>query len=208
MQLDFYPTLSLIIIVHAVFLQGVWLFMARRARDIYFRDIMNFRSPTSTLSRFYDWRMTISSNALIEGLVFQVILVGSLVGISIALVNLAAFFDVILYVLFVMVLSFLSSLQTAWRVKEINDQERYLVTSIGKSTDKIGVTRDLIENLILQGAAGDGRVWLALYRLSQKPDKVGWAIRDVLIEKGRELREMNQYQPQDSDSPDNGPGVS
>jgi hypothetical protein len=200
--------LSIVIIVHALFLQGVWLFMARRARDIYLGDIMRFRSPSSSMSRFYDWRMTKFANAIIEGIIFQVILVGSLIGISVALVNIQAFIDAILYVLFVMFLSFLSSMQTAWRVKEVLERERNLVTSIGTSDDKVGVARDLIENLIVQGSMGDGRVWFALYRLSQRPNQVGWAIRDVLIEKGKELREMNQYQPKDPATTDKGPGIS
>jgi hypothetical protein len=208
MQLALYPILSLVIIVHALFLQGVWLFMARRARDIYLGDIMLFRSPTSTLSRYYDWRVTSFYNAIIEGIIFQFILVGSLIGMSLVLANFTAFIDAILYVLFVMVLSFMSSMQTAWRVREINHQERYLVTSIGTSTDKIGVARELIDNLILQGTMGDGRVWFALYRLTQKPNQVGWAIRDVLIEKAQELRKMDQYQPKDPASSDKGPGIS
>jgi len=170
---------------------------------------MHFRKPSSVLSRYYDWRVTKFLNALIEGIVFLVILLASLILISIILVDFAAFIDAILYVLFVMFLSFLSSIQMAWRVKEINQRENELRSSISSSTDKIGVAREMIENLIVQGPMGDGRIWFALYRLAQKPNQVGWAIRDVLFEKAKELRAMDQYSTREYNSAtrDKGPGI-
>jgi hypothetical protein len=209
MQLIPYATLSLVIIVHALFMQGVWLFLGRRARDRYLGDIMHFRAPTSSMSRYYNWRVTKFTNALIEGVVFLVSLLGSLILISVALMDFTAFIDAIFYVMFVMFLSFLSSMQMAWRVKEINERERGIVSSISTSTDKVGIARDLVENLMVQGSMGDGRVWFALYRLAQRSNQVGWAIRDVLIEKGKEMREMYQY-PKSNDepaAPDKGPGI-
>ncbi|MFW9975725.1 MAG: hypothetical protein ACFFDQ_10690 [Candidatus Thorarchaeota archaeon] len=209
MQLSPYSTLPLVIIVHALFMQGVWLFLGRRSRDIYLGDIMHFRKPVSVFSRYYDWRVTKFFNALLEGVVFLVILLASLILVSIALVDFAAFIDAILYVLFVMFLSFLSSVQMAWRVKEINERENELRSSISAAIDKIGIVREMIENLIIQGSMGDGRVWFALYRLAQRPNQVGWAIRDVLLEKAKELREMDQYSTRESDrsAPDKGPGI-
>jgi hypothetical protein len=125
------------------------------------------------------------------------------------LADFAAFMDVILYVMFVMFLSILSSLQMAWRVKEINERENRIITSIGTSTDKVGRAKEMVETLMIQGSMGDGRVWFALYRLAQRPNQVGWAIRDVLIEKGREMRDMLQYSIDDvtSTTPDKGPGI-
>lgn len=170
---------------------------------------MHFRKPVSVFSRYYDWRVTKFFNALLEGVVFLVILLASLILVSIALVDFAAFIDAILYVLFVMFLSFLSSVQMAWRVKEINERENELRSSISAAIDKIGIVREMIENLIIQGSMGDGRVWFALYRLAQRPNQVGWAIRDVLLEKAKELREMDQYSTRESDrsAPDKGPGI-
>jgi hypothetical protein len=190
-------------------MQGVWLFLGRRARNKYLGDIMHFRVPSSSLSRYYNWRVTRFINALIEGVVFLVILLGSLIAISVALMDFAAFMGVILYVLFVMFLSFLSSMQMAWRVKEINEREIGIVSSVSTSIDKVGMARAMIENLMIQGSMGDGRVWFALYRLAQKPNQVGWAIRDVLIEKGKEMREMYQYSKDESEPavPDKGPGI-
>ena len=97
----------------------------------------------------------------------------------------------------------------AWRVKEINEREGKIMSSLSATTDKVGIARDMVENLMIQGSMGDGRVWFALYRLAQKPNQVGWAIRDVLIEKGREMREMYEYTSPESDSTarDKGPGI-
>jgi len=209
MQLTPYNILSLVIIIQALFLQGVWLFLGRYARDIYLGNIMRFRAPKSYISRYYDWRVTKFVNALMEGIVFLVILFCSLILISVALADLAAFMDAIFYVAFVMFLSFLSSMQMAWRVKEINERETRILSSISASVDKVGVARNMVEDLIIQGAMGDGRVWFALYRLAQRQNQVGWAIRDILLEKSKELRAMQHYPESTRDlaTPDKGPGI-
>ena len=209
MQQALFSALSFVIFFQALFLQGVWLYLGRRARDVYLGDIMQFRTPSSLRSRFYDWRVTRFINVLLEGVVFQVILVGSLILLSLALADFAMFLDAGLYVVIVMVLSFVSSAQMALRVKVINEQERGIVASIATSIDKISIARELIENLMIQGSMGDGRVWFALYRLAQRPNQVGWAIRDVLIEKGKEMKEMFQYSNSEGDpaARDDGPGI-
>ncbi len=209
MQLTPYGGLSFVIILHALLMQGIWLYLGRYARNRYLGDIMHFRAPSSTLSRYYDWRVNKFVNALIEGVVFLVILLGSMILLSIALADFAAFMNVILYVIFVMFLSIISAVQMAWRVKEINERENRIITSIGTSIDKVGIARELVEDLMIQGSVGDGRVWFALYRLAQKSNQAGWAIRDVLIEKGKEMREMLQYSESEVDSaaPDKGPGI-
>jgi hypothetical protein len=209
MQQALYSALSFVIFFQAIFMQGVWLYLGRRARDVYLGDIMQFRAPSSFMSRYYNWRVTRFINAVIEGVVFLVILLGSVILLSLAIASLPEFMGASFYVGVVMFLSFLSVVQMAWRVKEINERENGLMTSIGTSTDKIGIARELVEELMIQGSTGDGRVWFALYRLAQRPNKVGWAIRDVLIEKGKEMREMFQYSKSEGDNaaPDKGPGI-
>ncbi|MBY8996907.1 MAG: hypothetical protein KGD60_04195 [Candidatus Thorarchaeota archaeon] len=183
--------------------------MGRRARDVYLGDIMQFRAPSSFMSRYYNWRVTRFINALIEGVVFLVILLGSVILLSVAIAGVSAFMGASFYVVVVMFLSFVSIVQMAWRVKEINERENGIMASISTSADKIGIARELVENLMIQGSIGDGRVWFALYRLAQRPNQVGWAIRDVLIEKGKEMREMFQYSNSDGDQAarDEGPGI-
>jgi hypothetical protein len=201
--------LTFVIFLQAVLLQSVWLLIGRRARDRYLYDIMHFRKPTSSMSRYYHWRVTSYGNAILEGIAFQFILVGSLVIVSVLIADLSLLFDSFLFVLFVMILSFISSMQMAWRVREINIQEDRIITGVGSSIDKYGIAKDMVDNLFMQGAMGDGRVWFALYRIAQEPNPVGYIIRDVLIEKNREVAESRKYAMTDTrnTSDDSGPGI-
>ncbi len=150
MQLPVYNMLTFVIFLQALLLQTFWLFIGRRARNKYLYDIMHFKEPTSVMSKYYHWRVTRFMNAVVEGILFQFILVGSLMVVSIFIADLSLFLDSILFVAFVMILSFVSSMQMARRVKEINDQENTIITSIGTSTDKFGIARALVDNLFIQ----------------------------------------------------------
>ena len=201
--------LAFIIFLQAVLLQSIWLLIGRRARDRYLYDIMNFRRPASSMSKYYHWRVTTYGNAILEGIMFQFILVGSLVIVSVLIADLSLFFEASLFVVFVMILSFISSMQMAWRVREINIQERRIVMGIGSSVDKYGIARNMVDDLFMQGAMGDGRVWFALYRIAQESNPVGYIVRDVLIEKGREVTESRKYDSIDSRKPtsESGPDI-
>jgi hypothetical protein len=154
---------------------------------------MHFRKPASSMSRYYHWRVTHYVNAVLEGIVFQFILVGSLVIVSVLIADLSLFIDSFLFVAFVMLLSFISSIQMAWRVKEINTQVGRIVVAIGSSVDKFGIAKDMVDNLFMQGSMGDGRIWFALYRIAQEHNPIGYIIRDVLIEKNREVAQSMKY---------------
>jgi hypothetical protein len=205
----FYSFFSFIIIMQALVVQSVWLFVGRVSRDRYLKDIMQFRSPSSTLSRYYEWRVSSFGNALIEGIGLEFILIAVLVVVSMLIADFAMLIQQSLIVLFVAVLTFMSSMQLAWRVRGISTAEEYIVTSVKVSEDKIGVARRMIEDLYQQGEMGDGRMWFALFRLSQRPDPIGWAIRDVLMDKSKEeekrlMREIDRLKAQDAES---GPGI-
>ena len=105
MQQSLYSALSFVIFFQALFLQGVWLYLGRRARDVYLGDIMQFRKPSSLISKYYDWRVTSFVNALVEGIVFLFILLSSLILLSLSIADFAAFVDAMLYVLFVLFLT-------------------------------------------------------------------------------------------------------
>ena len=141
----------------------------------------------------------------------EFVLIASLIGFALLLASLEALFAQGLLVLFVVVLTFLSSLQLAWRVREITVAETRLTNSIGPSRDKIGLARDIVDNLYAQGEMGDGRVWFALFRVSQRQDPVGWAVRDVLLDKSREeqekVRERSTVQGNSQD-PTTGPDIA
>ena len=103
-------------------------------------------------------------------------------------------------------------MQHAWRVKEVVDSEGRIDTAIKTSTDKIGVVKMMVDDLYLQGVMGDGRTWFALFKLAQRQDQVGWVIRDVLLEKGKEedarfSRQSTKPSSADS-SADSGPDIN
>lgn len=193
MQIVPLSVLTLLIFAQAMFMQAAWFIVSRRARDIYLGDLMNFRTPKSIFSRYYHWRVTRFRNGLIETVVYEIILLASLLAISLALFDFTAFLEASLIVAFVVFLSLVSSVQMALRGREINQRERQLLSMIGTEIDKVGLVRQMVDDLIAQGQMGDGRVWFALYRLAQRPNQVGWAIRDVLIEKAREMDEKFRY---------------
>ncbi|MGY5858903.1 MAG: hypothetical protein RTU63_06005 [Candidatus Thorarchaeota archaeon] len=198
----FFSPVSLVFILHALLLQSIWLYLGRISRNRYLTDIMTFRTPSSRLSRYYSWRVTSFENALKEGVVFLVLLVSSLYALGFAIFPIDMVNGSFLIVVFVVFLSLLSALQHAWRVKEVADGEGRIDTAIKTSTDKIGVAKMMIDDLYLQGAMGDGRTWFALFKLAQKQDQVGWVIRDVLLEKGKEEDARFERQSTPSKSPD------
>lgn len=209
MQLIPFGTLAYVIIIQVLFIQMIWLFLSRRAEGSYLGDIMHFRTPSSSLSRFYDWRISRFTNAVIETIAYLIILLASLILVSVVLVDFAAFMDAILYVAFMVFLSVITAVQMVWRVRGINEREGRILSLVSTATDKVGLVRQMVEDLISQGRMGDGRVWFSLYRLAQRQNRVGWAIRDVLIEKRSDLKELQRYSESQETpaSRDKGPGI-
>jgi hypothetical protein len=207
MQILFTMTIF-IIMLYGVLLQTAWLYLGRKARDKYLNDIMSFRKPSSSLSRYYHWRVNSFLNALTEGGLFLIILIGSTITLVTILFGFETLVASTFIVFFIVFLSFISAMQHAWRVREVVDSETRIVVSVGYSKDKIGVAKAMVEDLYMQGQMGDGRMWFALFRLAQRPDSIGWAIRDVLIEKGKEEEARLQRSKTDSSSlTKNGPGI-
>jgi len=203
----------IVFFMQALFLQSIWLYLGRVSRNRYLEDIMTFRTPSTRLSKYYEWRVKRFENALAEGAIFLILLVGALYAIGFSLFPINDVNNAFPIVLFVVFLSLISALQHAWRVREVVEAEGRIVTAIKTSTDKIGVAKMMIDDLYLQGAMGDGRTWFALFKIAQRQDQVGWVIRDVLIEKGKEedarfQRQISKPSPKDSE-PDvsAGPGI-
>ncbi len=211
MQALFSP-ISLVFILQALLLQAIWLYLGRVSRNRYLTDIMTFQAPSSRLSRYYHWRVASFEHAFSEGIVYLLILLSSLYGLGFAFFDFEQVNGAFLIVLFVVFLSLLSALQHAWRVKEVVDSENRIAIGIQIATDKIGVTRSMVDDLFIQGDMGDGRTWFALFKLAQRQDQVGWTVRDVLLEKGKEEDSRFQSQDQESSSigsrKDSGPDIS
>jgi hypothetical protein len=203
-----FTLISFTILLYGLLLQAVWLFLGRKARDRYLNDIMSFKAPSSSLSRYYHWRVDSFLHALIEGGVFLSILIGSIIALTTILFGFDSLIASAFIVFFIVFLSFISAMQHAWRVREVVDSETRIIASVGYSKDKIGIARSMVEDLYMQGSMGDGRMWFALFRLAQRPDTIGWAIRDVLMEKGKEEATRFQRSKMDSSSvSDKGPGI-
>lgn len=201
---------SFVIVLLALFLQTLWLLIGRISRDRYLRDIMSFRVPSSRLSRYYSWRIENAANGIVEGFVFLFILITSVIGMGLTVFTIDLVIQSAPILLFVVFLSFLSAAQHTWRVKEIIGTEIRIITSIKTSSDKIGVAKRMVDELYDQGSLGDGRTWFALFKLAQRRDQIGWAIKDVLIEKGRgeDTQIQKQKTNQDTSSTDSGPEIS
>ena len=210
----FFNLATVVFFMHALFLQSVWLYLGRISRNQYLADIMSFRTPSSRLSKYYEWRVNRVENALGEGVIFLILLVASLYAIGYSIFPISDVNNAFPIILFVVFLSLISALQHAWRVREVLDAEGRIITAIRTSTDKIGVAKMMVDDLYLQGAMGDGRIWFALFKITQRQDQVGWVIRDVLIEKGKEedarfQRLGSKPSPKDSNTnTSDGPGIS
>lgn len=163
------------------------MLLTRKGRDGYVRSITNFQKPSSLSERFYDWHLSRPRNAVIEAAVVDVAIVLLVLDVSFTLANMQSFMAALPVLLFVLALSVISPIQTASRVGGLVRIERKLYDDISLSTDKVSQVRAIIENLLSPVQVPDGRYWFALFRIALKEDTVGWSVRDVLIEKAKEL---------------------
>ncbi len=150
-------------------------------------------------------------NAILDGVIFDILLLLILIIMLLMTLELYEIPDTLLYVVIAMVLSALSTIQAAGRIKGSKERESTINKQVGESTDKIAAARELALSLISAGPAADGRLWFALYRVGQIQDPIGWAVRDVLLDP-----ELKEYQegglsppPKDLGTTDSdGPGIS
>ena len=201
---------SLFILLNALFIQIAWMSLTRRARDMYLRDLARMRAPTSRLSRYYGWKMSSVVNSVLDGILLIVILTGALV-LMIDPAMIAAFIAIIL---FVVILTGLATVQSAFRVRHSRTREARLVAELEQSDDKISTVRKTVIPLLSAGPLADGRMWFTLYRVAQLQDPNGWAVRDVLMDE--EFKEKYRNADfTDEDVParkdlvsDDGPGIN
>jgi hypothetical protein len=179
--------LGIIIIMLGLIVQTIWILLAKRGRDRYINDVTHYHRPSSALSKYCGWQMSAARNAVIDGLILETILVLLVLAVTIALASIDYLVQDLPYLLFVVVLSFLSTFQTASRVAGVAKIERAIYNDISASVDKIGRARSLTDELLRQGPTRDGRQWFAVFRVALKEDSVGWSVRDVLMEKSEEL---------------------
>lgn len=201
---------SFVIIINALFLQGILTYIVRKGRNSFLDDISHFRRPSSALSRYYSWRVTRLRNALLETVLYETLLVSSIIGI-IAFVGIL---DLLLplspIILFVVIISTLSSIQMSWRVKGIVEREQSILDRLRSAEDKIGLAEQMVEELYQAGAYADGRIWFALFKITLREDPIGWSVRDVLMDKSKKIVdriESHMVETTDTASPESGPEI-
>ena len=163
------------------------MLLGRRGREFYIRDITSFRKPSSLTGRYYGWHLSGARNALTEGVALDIVLVLVVYGVALFLGDSYLIIAALPVLVFVLALSFISPLQTASRVGGLAEIERKLSDEIGQSTDKVGRARAIVENLLSPLQIPDGRYWFALFRIALRQDPIGWSVRDVLMEKAKDL---------------------
>ncbi|MHA2431894.1 MAG: hypothetical protein ACXADO_01535 [Candidatus Thorarchaeota archaeon] len=201
---------SFVVITNALFLQGVLIYIVRKGRNNFLDDISHFRRPSSALSRYYSWRVTKLRNALLETVVFEIILVSSLVGMLALPGAIYLLLPLSPIILFVIIVSTLTSLQMSWTVKGIVERERVILNKLSSADDKIGLVEQMVDELYQAGAYADGRVWFALFKITLREDSVGWSVRDVLMERSKKIVdriESHMAETTDTAPPRNGPEI-
>ena len=166
----------------------------RKARDSYVADIVHFRRPKNPFSKYYEWRVTTLRNAIIDAVVNLALLISVILGVAYFSNLLNELLDVIIIVTFVVGLASLSSIQMVWRVKKVIEQEIVLIHNISSSDDMIGKTKIIVDDLYKANAKDSGHLWFALFRIAQLENSLGYSVRDVLLEKGKEVLEDTNIQ--------------
>jgi hypothetical protein len=207
LTLDF---LSYIIVIVGLIFQTAWLLVGRKSKKSYISDITHFRRPSTYSSRLYAWRLKDMYNPLIEGVLFEMFLIITVLGIGIFLTDFDSLSATSSLIVLIMVLSFLSAIQMARRSNNLNKLETSIIQRLKFSDDKIGSIREFVDNLYHQGQFGDGRIWFALFKLAQKENITGYAVRDVLLEKGKKMvkRSFYGHTIREEKSDENGPGIA
>ena len=185
--------LSYTVVIVGMIFQTIWLLIGRKSRNSYMADITRFRRPSTLFSKLYAWRLKDSLNPLIEGILFEVFLIITILGIGVVSANFDAISAAATIIALVGFLSFLSAIQMARRVHNLGKMEESIVQRLKYADDKIGSARELVKELYDQGPLADGRKWFALFKLAQREDVTGYAIRDVLLEKGKQIVKRSFY---------------
>jgi hypothetical protein len=188
--------------------QFVWIVIGRWARNSYLRAITHFSRPSSTLGRFYSWRISKVHHVLLEGVALDLGILAAMVVLVFPLVSLTEIIDTLPILALVLGLTFMSAVQEANRIRAVLRAEQHLLRDINADEDKVGRVELIVESLLSQGRMAAGSVWTALFSIALVQNPIGYAVRDVLMEKRSEFpraREPGERPPSD---PDDGPGIA
>ncbi|NHI83519.1 MAG: hypothetical protein EAX81_04385 [Candidatus Thorarchaeota archaeon] len=176
-----------LILLDALFLQGVWIYLGRKGEEAYIDDLINFRSPDSSLSRFYEWRVSNIANAIAESILFVVVLILTIIGLAALAGDIMILEPLVPVLIFVVFMSLISVIQMVRRIAFAIEKEKEVSKRLKAAEFKIETAQSIVDDLSNQGQFADGRLWFVLFRISRRQDPVGYAVKDVLIEKGKRL---------------------
>ncbi|MBD3158636.1 MAG: hypothetical protein GF309_07595 [Candidatus Lokiarchaeota archaeon] len=179
--------LTYLIIGAALLIQFMWMWLIRKGRDFYLRDIAHLRKPSGTLSKYYHWRISKIRNAVGEGVAFELILIAGILGISYLISSISALLQTLPIVLMVTVLSLISIIQGVRRVRRLTQEEQKVLGRLEKAEYKVEEVRDIVDNLAQAGKEGSGETWFVLFKLATKQTPIGVSIREVLQERAKQL---------------------
>ncbi|MGV9169501.1 MAG: hypothetical protein ACOC38_06110 [Promethearchaeia archaeon] len=190
MQITLPAELLTYLIIGAVLLiQFVWMWLIRKGRDFYLRDIAHLRRASGMLSKYYHWRISGVRNAIGEGVIFEFVLIVAIVGISYLMSTISALLQILPILLMVVGLSLISVVQGIRRVRSLNQKEESVLEQLEEAEYKVEEARDIVDRLAQTDAESSGEMWFALFKLATRQDLIGVSVREVLQERAKYLSE-------------------
>ncbi|MCF2135727.1 MAG: hypothetical protein K9W43_00635 [Candidatus Thorarchaeota archaeon] len=120
---------------------------------------------------------------IVEALLVNGISLGAVIYFGILTLGFYAFREISWLILVMVGFSIITLVQIIQRSRKMYRIEKTTIQNIEQSADKIAEARSIVERYIRAGEFTKVSVWLALFRVAQVQNSVGWAIRDVLLEK-------------------------
>jgi FlaA1/EpsC-like NDP-sugar epimerase len=199
--------LAWIIIIVALGFQFMWMFVVRKARNYYVRDITHFREPSGTLSKYYGWRVSSIGRAVSESLVVNLLAIAAVVIYAVIADSLYVVMELLPLILLIMVVAVVGAVLVARRVQNLIKAKRRVEQRLEDAEYLIEGARSIIDELLTSDSDSKGRVWFALFQIAQRQDKMGWSVRDTILEKEDEIAERSGREKAELEAADEGPGI-
>ncbi|TFF86530.1 ABC transporter ATP-binding protein [Candidatus Thorarchaeota archaeon] len=196
-----------LIIFAALGFQFVWMFIIRKARDDYVRDITHFREPSGSLSRYYGWRVESVGRAASESLVVNLLAIMAVVIYAIVVGSIDVIVQLFPLIILIGVVAIVGAILVARRVKNLIEARKAVEQRLEEAEYLVEGARNIIDDLLTSDSDSKGRVWFALFQIAQRQDKMGWSVRDTILEKEDEITEQSAGKEGELDTIDEGPGI-
>ncbi len=197
----------LLIIITALGFQFLWMFVVRKARDNYVRDITHFREPNGPLSKYYNWRVGSVRRAASESLIVNMMAIAAVVIYALIFESIYMIVELLPFIILVAVVAIVGAVLVARRVHNLIEARRRVEGRLDNSEYLVEGARNIIDDLLISESASKGRTWFALFQIAQRQDKMGWSVRDVILEKEDEIKKRSANQNTKLGSADEGPGI-